>query len=206
MSTAIADSLELEIGSTRRLVRGVATGVAKALSQILCPPFVLIGMVLLMAKYSIEDFRGYAETYTLLALVLPLALLVTYRVRGRISDLHMNNRSERFLPFLWSIVGAAAGWSALVISEAPALLESLASAHLVSAILLLLFTLRWKVSIHAAAIAGVAVMGVRDLHLSAPLLILLASSVCWSRVYLRRHTIPQTLVGALLGTASFLLC
>ena len=62
-------------------------------------------------------------------------------------------------------------------------------------------TLVWKLSIHAAVVAGAVTILVQVFGL--PLLVLapLVALVCWSRVALRDHTPAQTVAGAALGAS-----
>jgi membrane-associated phospholipid phosphatase len=90
-------------------------------------------------------------------------------------------------------------WLALMVGAAPRLLLALAGASTVQTLIIFLVTLRWKISGHAAAITGLAVLSwllaspvVAPAALSVPLVI-------WARLRLRRHTFFQALAGAAVG-------
>jgi membrane-associated phospholipid phosphatase len=63
-------------------------------------------------------------------------------------------------------------------------------------------TLWWKISLHAAAAAGAATMAWALLGTGLPFL-LTVPLIAWSRIRLRRHTLAQTVLGALLGFVVF---
>lgn len=182
-----------------------ASGMARAISEICAPPFVLLALVIMTTRKSNPgvDWR-HAAIYLVFSLLLPLSALIVLRVRGSLSDLHLNRRRERIIPFLWSVVGAAVGWTILRSTGAPRELDWIATSHLTSALLLFLVTLQWKVSVHAATIAGAAV--VFSLHFHYPTVVVLGAilGVCWARVHMGRHTIAQTVFGASIGALAFL--
>jgi membrane-associated phospholipid phosphatase len=66
-------------------------------------------------------------------------------------------------------------------------------------LIIFLVTLRWKISGHAAAITGFAVL---SWLLASPIVApatLCVPLVIWARLQLRRHTFFQTLAGAAVG-------
>jgi membrane-associated phospholipid phosphatase len=75
----------------------------------------------------------------------------------------------------------------------------LAFAFVLQAALFLLITLRWKISLHSAAASNLAVIGWLTVGLNGLALALIIPVVAWARVHLRRHTLAQTVGGALLG-------
>jgi hypothetical protein len=87
----------------------------------------------------------------------------------------------------------------LVIWGAPRDLIALVAALAIGLAAVLLVTLVWKLSIHAAVVSGaitllLVVFGPWSL-VAAPLVPL----VCWARVAVQAHTVPQTVAGAALG-------
>jgi membrane-associated phospholipid phosphatase len=64
-------------------------------------------------------------------------------------------------------------------------------------------TLWWKISVHSAAAAGVATLIWSLIGATLPLLAGVVI-IAWSRVRLRRHTVAQTIAGAALGFAIFM--
>jgi membrane-associated phospholipid phosphatase len=68
-----------------------------------------------------------------------------------------------------------------------------------SGTIMMIITLWWKISMHASSLGGVATMlTVLYGAVMLPLFVLLVL-VSWSRVALRRHTVPQVIAGSLAG-------
>ena len=77
----------------------------------------------------------------------------------------------------------------------------LASVNGLQAILFLLITLRWKISLHCAAAAILAELLLIYFGPMAAPFAMSVPLIAWSRLYLRRHTLAQTIAGASLGIA-----
>jgi membrane-associated phospholipid phosphatase len=65
-------------------------------------------------------------------------------------------------------------------------------------------TLSWKISVHCATAAGVAMWLWWLTGTPLPLLVGVPL-IAWSRVHLGRHTLAQTIAGSMLGCGLFLL-
>jgi membrane-associated phospholipid phosphatase len=63
----------------------------------------------------------------------------------------------------------------------------------------LLINLHWKISIHAMGIAGPLTALIYLFGLPGLILTLIVPLVGWSRVYLKRHTPWQVIIGTILG-------
>ena len=114
--------------------------------------------------------------------------------------LHLDNHRGEFAGRLVSMASALVGWVVLSQMQAPALLLALAATNLAQSVTYFLITLRWKVSIHSAVAAGLAVLGGAVAGGPVWALILTVPLIAWSRVVLRRHTLAQTIVGAAIGS------
>ena len=180
--------------------------IARVLSDVLSPP-VLAVPGLILAAWMCHDSRaiGYALCYLLVAVVAPLLYVVWMFKTGRINDIHLPNRSDRTLPFLINLLGGAAAVALLVQLGAPGDFLAPILALLAQTLLLFAITLLWQVSIHTATVAGVAMLSVMALGEGCALLFLLVPLVAWARIYLGRHTIAQTVVGAAIGVSCFAL-
>jgi membrane-associated phospholipid phosphatase len=87
----------------------------------------------------------------------------------------------------------------LLVGGAPILLLVLTGAGIIQVLLIFLVTLRWKISGHSAAVAGVAVLALMLFGKVAVFFALTVPLVAWSRIRLGRHSLYQTVAGALLG-------
>lgn len=149
---------------------------------------------------------GEGATYQLLGLTsffgcfLPLILVVYMLKRGIISDFYANDRNERFIPFMATILSYTMGTMALMAVRAPEQITALMACYIVNGVVLLLITMKWKISIHASGIASpvtalVYLLGTRLLPL-----FLLFLPVAWARVELKAHNKKQVTAGAVIST------
>ncbi|MGQ9905060.1 MAG: hypothetical protein ACUVRU_12225 [Anaerolineae bacterium] len=177
---------------------------AERLSIALSPP--VVGAAgLLATAISIGTPAAWAWLLAdiVLAIVLPLLFVVWLVRKGHISDIDLRQREQRAWPYRVAIACAliATGLSALL--NAPRVLAVMVGALAAQTLILWAITTRWKISLHAAAIAGgVVVAG----HLAGPIWLASAALVpvvCWARVTLGRHSLAQTIAGALVGGAVY---
>ncbi len=190
-----------EVDASRPLTR-----LAWWVTQIGSPP--VLGLVAgLIAAGSSGQPAGWWQMglYIVLTLLLPLAYILWLMRHGEISDFHMPLRQERLKPMRVSLATAVCGWLLLLRLAAPPLLLALATANLLQSFLYALITLRWKISIHAAVAGALAMLG---WYIWGSMVFPLAAGVpliAWSRVYLRRHTVAQTVAGTAVGAGILLL-
>jgi membrane-associated phospholipid phosphatase len=71
--------------------------------------------------------------------------------------------------------------------------------YVITSLFMMVITLRWKISIHAAGVAGPSMFLVLNYNLALWPFLIVTLLVCWSRWRLRVHTIEQVFAGALLS-------
>ena len=173
---------------------------AHFVSDILCPPVtVLIGIILIVRSIKDPGAWIWAAIIVLLIIGVPVGYIAWNVRAGAISDFHIPIRSQRFRPMLLTVLCTLAAWAVLQVGKAPELLRLLVAFGVVQAAGMFIITLRWKISGHSAAIAGLAVLLV---NLVSPALypaLLLIPLVVWARIRLHRHTLAQTIAGVLSG-------
>ena len=166
-------------------------------------PFVLIPVLVAVVTARSLPPREAAVVVALVVAgsILPMLWIIVRRVRsGAWSDHDVSVREQRTGMYP----------AALAISAATVLLLYLSGASqsvlrgTVAVFLLIAFSslinLRLKISLHTgfAAFTAVALFsGSRPMGIAASVV---AVAVAWSRLELRRHTLPEVLGGALLGT------
>ncbi len=178
--------------------------IARHVSNILAPATISLPFVLLVAFYQARDqltaFVYACITLFFLSIGPLIYILIGVRL-GKLSDLDVSRRSERAGPFLFGIISVTIGWLVLALMNGPKNLQTVLIITAVSGILMMLITLRWKISIHASSLGGAATMLIVLYGaVMLPLFVLLAL-VSWSRVALRRHTIAQVVAGSLASIA-----
>ena len=158
---------------------------------------------------AIPNFIGIVFLTTF---IIPVISILFLKYTNRITSLEMSLREERVLPFI-SITAFYAITTYLFITKIH-VSEQLAVIMLEVTVLvglILLISIRYKISVHAAGIWGTfgifSAFAMRYLTTSSIAyliaLVLLAGIVSFSRLYLRKHTDDEVWAGAILG---FLLC
>lgn len=175
---------------------------ARWISNVACPPVLAVLAVMLCAA-SVGTRPAWlgAAVYVSLTVLGPTAYILWLVYRGDVSDIHLRVREQRIKPLLVTLSGAVLALLVLVRSDEAQLLVALAAANLVQTILFLLITMRWKISLHTAAAAGLAALGLFVLGSAALGLVLMVPLIAWARVRLRRHTLAQTIAGGVLGSS-----
>ena len=162
--------------------------------------FISLSVGIIIAS-RLANRAGLALSLTLLAtVILPMALLLFRGFQsGRWSDPDVSVRAERvrFYPRAISISAVAA--IALLLSRAPGFAVRGATVTMFLLIMAALINFRIKLSLHAlfAFYSGVILFVVNPIV--GAVAFALALLVVWSRLYLGRHDLLETLVGAFLG-------
>jgi membrane-associated phospholipid phosphatase len=183
----------------------VRASLARVISDIFSPPVLAVPALILAVSAS--DVRGtyrFALLYLLIAVVAPVLYVVWLLKSGRITDFHLSDRRQRRGPFIASLACGIAAWGLLVYLGAPAILLAPILALLLEILLLFVITLVWQVSVHTATTAGLVTFACLAFGPVAAYWIWLVPLVAWARIYLRRHTLAQTVAGACLGSSCFL--
>ena len=167
------------------------------------PTALLAGMRSGVSPGTVLSIGGFLIT----GCVLPTLLTIFLVRRGRASTFDLRERSERLLPASVTAFGSATAACALAELGGPRGVTHLAAGISIQMILLALLTLQWKVSYHTASATALMVVGrsVSPDGMLAPCLLLLAVCIAWARVYQRRHTPVQVIVGALTAAPIVLL-
>jgi membrane-associated phospholipid phosphatase len=118
-----------------------------------------------------------------------------------LSDRHVRVRAQRPLPLLVGIGWVLVGLALLALWGAPRDLVALVAAVAVGLLTALLVTLVWKVSVHAAVVAGAVVVLALVFGPALLLLAPLVGLVGWARVEAGDHSPAQVLAGVVLGGA-----
>jgi membrane-associated phospholipid phosphatase len=177
---------------------------ARAVSDVLCPPVLAVpAMLLSMWLCGMNNTLPYAALYFAIAVVPPV-LYVLYLVQsGQVQDFHLPERKERIKPFIASIAASLVAWGVLCKLGAPPLFNGIIFALIVQVAILLTITLFWQISIHAATVTGFVVFAMLAtwpiLGNGALAWIPLIPLVAWSRLYLKRHTMSQIVMGTTVG-------
>jgi membrane-associated phospholipid phosphatase len=185
---------------------GWHASLARALSIVFSPPVVAVAAVGLAAA-ALNTFEGWlwAVVYSLVAVAVPVLFVWWLVSRGTVSDFDLRHREQRIVPYLVTLLYMGSALALLVHQHAPALFVAVATASLVEMALLFAVTLQWKISAHAAGVAGLAILALKVAMPLGLVLLVAVPAVAWARLRLRRHTLMQTVAGALSGVIVFVI-
>jgi hypothetical protein len=131
--------------------------------------------------------------------LLPILALYYLRHIGMIGDLMVNERDQRLIPFACVFGSYLLGTAFLWVFNAPTTMVALMVSYVITSLVMMVITLRWKISIHAAGVAGPSMFLVLRYNLALWPFLIMILLVCWSRWRLRVHTIEQVCAGAMLS-------
>lgn len=170
--------------------------IAKVFSRVVTLFLVFLSSLALVT--SIELPLGYRLLLVLLTSVIPISSIVLLRVLGITSDFNVTKREER--PKLFVIM-AIAFISALIISlkVGDSQLITIYTTINLTFVLGFLITLLWKISFHMIwSILSLFIIIYLWQTPSLYLLTIFIPFIAWSRLHLKKHTLKQVLIGALL--------
>lgn len=175
---------------------------ASFISDMTIPPVIAVLMFSLINYSLLRGFPFVAVTCitTLFAAIVPLSMLLLWETRTKAKiDLDVPARTERGRPLLFACTSYLIGTAALVVAHAPLLTTVLMFGYFAGTLCLFFINLYWKISIHTMGIAGPMTVLIFVFGYWGVLLGLLLPPVIWSRVYLKKHTVAQAIMGAVLG-------
>ena len=144
-----------------------------------------------------------APTLLLVAIIfgalLPLSSTYYLVRRGIIPDIYASVRETRTEPFLWAMASYLLGVTVLLYFNAPLAVTALMACYFGNAIIMLIITLRWKISIHTVGVSGPITALVFQLGTKMIPLFFILFPVAWARVELEAHSKRQVAAGAILS-------
>lgn len=197
-----------------------ANGVATLISWVLVPLLMPVYGVLLAFNTTILSFTpshvklNFVIITLAFTLVLPSLLVMLLKRIGVVKDIGLNSRKERLIPYIITFVSMAGTGVFMYFKVAPMWLVMFFGGGAVAGIVNLIVNFWWKISAHAAGIAGVVALMIRIVRDGYPLdnafgwliaCTILAGLMGSARVWLGRHTVWQVLAGYTVGFTSVLL-
>lgn len=205
-----------ESKDARPLWQTIMDGVSTFLSWVLVPLLMPVYgiMLIFISSYLIySPFQtkvALTLTVAIINVLIPMALFYLLKVFGVVHDIGLNNRKERLLPYVITILCLTATAVYLKLRMAPDWLVMFYGGGAVAGVINFIVNFRWKISAHTAGIGGLcAILAIIYLDelptpLCMPMLltsIVLAGMLGTARVWLGRHTLGQVLCGYLSGVA-----
>lgn len=195
----------------------IVTLFSNAISWILVPLLMPVYGTIFIFKLSVLDMvsPGMQTAFTFIIaginFVVPVLLILLLKFLGVVNDVGLNGQKERAIPYVITAISLGVSAWFMAIKGAPIWVCMFYVGGAVAAIINLVINFRWKISAHAAAIAGVIALLIRlekDMAVEPELFIWLlitigaAGLLGSARIWMRRHTIWQVLAGYVVGFAS----
>jgi hypothetical protein len=140
--------------------------------------------------------------------ILPLIFLSVMRHFKLISDLHVEVREQRFIPYVFTAVCYLAAAYYLYYCHSPRWFSAFMVGSTFTVLVMAVVNLRWKISAHMAGIGGIIalvyqihVQGLSafDLFWLLCVIVIVAGALGSARLVLKRHDTWQVLAGTVVG-------
>jgi len=175
----------------------IASGVSAALNA---PLIAMIAFIIIILYLGAPNGLALIGITSVFACFLPLIMVGILLKLDLINDYYAADKETRYIPFLWTDLFYLAGTIALFLVEAPPAVTALMACYFVNGFILLLITVKYKISIHASGITGPVTALVYIIGVTMIPLFLTVLPVAWARVELKAHTKMQVTSGAILTT------
>jgi hypothetical protein len=174
---------------------------AKFISAAMNAPLIaLLTFIPLILSQGVPSSLGLIAITTLFGAILPLSSTYYLVRKGIIPDIYASDRESRTEPFLWAMASYLMGVTALLYVNAPFVVTALMACYFVNAIVMLIITFYWKISIHAVGVTGPITALVFQLGTKMLPFFLLMLPVAWARLELKAHDKKQVAAGAILSS------
>lgn len=187
---------------------------ASIISAIFSPLFIPaygVGLALLTTTlYYVAPSAKWHVLLTTLATtgMIPLIAIFLLTRIGKVTDIGLNDRRERTLPYLITLACYIGCTGYLVTVHSPSWLTMFMAGGAAALVITMIVNFWWKISAHAAGMGGlVALMihiaarslNVWEIQWVAMAVIVVTGLVCSCRLILQRHTLGQLAAGFTLG-------
>ena len=179
---------------------GIAWSTSVLFSPFLVPIATAAGVVYKHADP--QNALRWLAIVVLFVTVIP-ALSIAVMVRfSKVSDLHLQNREDRFLPLCCTLISMIVGTVLLHRLGAAREIVWAGVAYITNSVIFSAITPIWKISFHSSVATGCVTVLVMLVNPHFGWLFLLVPLISWARVYRKRHTLLQTVVGAVLAVGN----
>jgi membrane-associated phospholipid phosphatase len=174
-------------------------GYAELISFVFNPPIVAAPAFLyLILLQTPVNSPTLAVISVMFGALVPLSIVYGLSKLRIIPDLWASQLETRAIPFTGAIFSYLLGSAALAIENSPAIITALMLCYVGNTVIMMLISLKWKISVHASGVAGPVTALIYVLGVVALALLFLIVPVGWARIRLKAHTLPQVAAGALL--------
>lgn len=176
---------------------------AKTLSMLFYP-FPVAIVTLFVAIGLTESSWSQAISWTgvsVLIVIVPVGLAILWKLRqGEYKDWDVPIQENRHLLYAITLGGFAILMGVYFMWQAPTVAFVCAYAAIPTLGIAMLINRKWtKISLHATTLAGCVILLWFVSPIGSLILLLCGLATSWARVYLKRHTVNQVVLGWLVG-------
>jgi hypothetical protein len=177
------------------------TSLAQVISFLFNPVMMLVFLPLLLVYKTTGDIiLAFAWTVYTMIFLIAISFFVIYGVHKKIfTDLDVSKRSQRPLLFSVGLVMTLVYLWGLTFLNGPKILMIVTVGFIIGVILMSIINTRLKISFHVTTVATLLFTMAIVYQGYYYLTLLLIPTVAWARLKIKRHTLPETLVGACFG-------
>lgn len=196
-----------------QLADNFSTAVSWLMSPLLMPVYGIV-LVFMLTVYSYVPM-GVKLGFTLIVagvtIILPMLTVLLLKRLGMVSEIGLNNQKERTIPYLITILCMGGTAVFLAMKGFPLWVVMFYAGGALAGLIEAIINNWWKISAHAAGVAGLVAMLVRMSHtpmVNPDVLTWLIVAVACAgltgsaRLWLGRHTLAQVLAGYAVGFCS----
>ena len=168
---------------------------------IICIPLFLIICIILSfngANFNFNKFVILEMVSLIFASILPMAIILFWAKKLG-TDKDISNRSDRYMPLIVGIISYFIGFLVSFIFHLDNFLTCLLLCYSINTGVVLLFTTKWKISVHTTGLSGPVAALILLLGPIGALFDILYPILIWSRVLLKKHTLSQAISGGVQG-------
>jgi membrane-associated phospholipid phosphatase len=183
-------------------VQSITSRLASLLSILFSPFLVPVAAILFLVRVYAQTWGQFALWTAITVLffnIIPFSYIYSKVKQGKLTDIHIVIREQRILPLLFAQISAIIGVFILSLLGAPKGLIHLGICYIVNGIVFIIITQWWKISLHSAVVAGCVTALAYIVTPKMAFLFFLIPIVAWARIQKKRHTLIQTLAGAIIA-------
>lgn len=180
--------------------------IAKHISTFTNPPIICIPLFLIIclalsfsgSGFDFNKFLTLEAVSIIFASILPMAIILFWAKKLG-TDKDISNRSDRFMPLIVGIISYFIGFIICLAFNLDNFLTCLLLCYSINTGVVLLFTTKWKISVHTTGLSGPVAALILLMGPIGALFGILYPILIWSRVLLKKHTLSQAISGGVQG-------
>ena len=186
--------------------------IADTISVFTNPPIITIPLFLLICIILASSGTPFTSSFNfnwsqfiitemislVFASILQMAIIL-YWAKKLNTDKDISNREDRFIPLIVGVVSYLIGFIISLILGVSNFLTVLILCYAVNTFIVMLITVKWKISIHTTGLTGPVAALIMLLGPIGALFGLLYPILIWSRFTLKKHTMAQAIAGGVFG-------